>query len=169
MTGQLRRHDWSGPHGVPGGTERWEHGSYRGRRLLEAALLPVLAVGATGSTCWPCCSPSLRWWRRGNDRDNTSPRRDKCTTLLGESGMSLVSAIAGKLREGRQELNADDPEAELIRQQSEALQRYLELLTERVQRLQATEKEVPPADAGDVVRNYVTELLSHVFSGSPLP
>jgi len=37
-------HSWSGPHGVPGGTERWEHGSYRWRRLLEAALLIVLAV-----------------------------------------------------------------------------------------------------------------------------
>jgi hypothetical protein len=62
-----------------------------------------------------------------------------------------------------------DTEADLISQRSEALQRYLELLTGRVQRLQATEKEVPPADAGDVVRNYVTELLSHVSSGSPRP
>jgi hypothetical protein len=37
-------HNWSGPYGVPGGLERWEHGSYRPRRLLEAALLVALAV-----------------------------------------------------------------------------------------------------------------------------
>jgi hypothetical protein len=38
-------HDWSGPHGVPGGAERWEHGSYRWRRGLEAiALLVMVAV-----------------------------------------------------------------------------------------------------------------------------
>lgn len=37
-------HYWSGPYGIPGGTERWEHGSYRLRRLVEAALLVVLVV-----------------------------------------------------------------------------------------------------------------------------
>ncbi len=77
-------------------------------------------------------------------------------------------AIAAKLRETRQELNADT-EVELILERHAALQRYQELLAERVRRLQATEKEVLPADAGDVVRNYVTELLSHVFSESPPP
>jgi hypothetical protein len=40
----VNAHHWSGSHGVPGGTERWEHGSYRWRRLLEAAALIVLAV-----------------------------------------------------------------------------------------------------------------------------
>jgi uncharacterized membrane protein YdcZ (DUF606 family) len=37
-------HHWSGPHGVPGGLERWQHGSYRWRRGLEAVLLVVVAV-----------------------------------------------------------------------------------------------------------------------------
>jgi hypothetical protein len=37
-------HQWSGRYGVPGGTERWEHRSYRWRRGLEAALLVVLVV-----------------------------------------------------------------------------------------------------------------------------
>lgn len=103
------------------------------------------------------------------DRDNASLTRDICTTLPGESGMSLLLEIAAKLREGRQELNADDTETELILQRSAALQWYQELLAERVRRLQATEKEALPADAGDVVRNYVTDLLSHIFSESPGP
>ena len=37
-------HSWSGPHGVPGGMERWEHGSYRWRRAVEAVALAALAV-----------------------------------------------------------------------------------------------------------------------------
>lgn len=37
-------HTWSGPYGVPGGTERWEHNSYRPRRLLEAVLVLALSV-----------------------------------------------------------------------------------------------------------------------------
>lgn len=36
----------SGPYGVPGGTERWEHSSYRPRRVLEAALVLALSVVA---------------------------------------------------------------------------------------------------------------------------
>lgn len=44
MTGQLRPHQYSGPHGVPGGLERWEHRSYRWRRGLEAPLLVALTV-----------------------------------------------------------------------------------------------------------------------------
>jgi hypothetical protein len=44
VTGELRPHHWSGAHGVPGDTERWEHGSYRWRRLLEAALLVAFTV-----------------------------------------------------------------------------------------------------------------------------
>lgn len=35
-------HSWSGAYGIPGGTERWEHGSYRWRRGVEA--VAVLAA-----------------------------------------------------------------------------------------------------------------------------
>ncbi len=61
-----------------------------------------------------------------------------------------------------------DTEADLMSQRSAAVHYYVDLLTARVRRLQATVDEVPPADAGDVLRNYMTELLSHVFSRSPL-
>jgi len=61
-----------------------------------------------------------------------------------------------------------DTEADLISQRSAAVHYYVDLLTARVRRLQAAVDEVPPADAGDVLRNYMTELLSHVFSRSPL-
>jgi hypothetical protein len=61
-----------------------------------------------------------------------------------------------------------DTEADLISQRSAAVHYYVDLLTARVRRLQATVDEVAPADAGDVLRNYMTELLSHVFSRSPL-
>ena len=41
--GRIRMmHYWSGPYGIPGGTERWEHGSYRLRRLVEVVVLVVI-------------------------------------------------------------------------------------------------------------------------------
>ena len=40
-------HHWSGPHGVPGGPQRWQHGTYRWRQLLEAVVLVALALVLT--------------------------------------------------------------------------------------------------------------------------
>lgn len=37
-------HSWSGPQGVPGGPERWQHGAYRWRRGLEAVALLVATL-----------------------------------------------------------------------------------------------------------------------------
>lgn len=37
-------HDYGGAYGIPGGLERWQHGSYRWRRGLEAVLVVMLAV-----------------------------------------------------------------------------------------------------------------------------
>jgi hypothetical protein len=37
-------HSWSGPHGVPGDLERWEHGSYRWRRALEATAVMIAII-----------------------------------------------------------------------------------------------------------------------------
>lgn len=39
-----RPHGYSGPYGIPGGLERWQHGSYRWRRGLEAGALAALTV-----------------------------------------------------------------------------------------------------------------------------
>ena len=54
----MNLHSWSGPHGVPGGAERWAHGSYRWWRGLElmAVLLvaPLLAPQLAGLLVTAC-------------------------------------------------------------------------------------------------------------------
>jgi hypothetical protein len=75
-------HSWSGPHGVPGDLERWEHGSYRWRRALEATavmiaiiLLAPWSVEIVAGACLMALGLLMLVWRVMPRRSAPSLRR----------------------------------------------------------------------------------------------
>jgi len=81
-------------------------------------------------------------------------------------GSDLLLAMSARLRESRQELNADT-EAELILQRFAAWQGYQEVLYERVRRLQGAEDEARLA-GGEALRDCMTALISDLLCSERL-